>query len=112
MEKFMLIFHGGIKQDASPEALQANMGKWMAWMEKLNQEGRYISGEPLLPGGKLITSPTTVTDGPYIEGKELVGGYCIIQAANLNDAAEISKDYPDFEYGGSVQVRQVMEINM
>ena len=51
MEKFMFIFHGGIPMDASPEQMQANMGKWMAWVEKLSKDGRYASGEPLLPGG-------------------------------------------------------------
>lgn len=106
----MLIFQGGIKQDASPEALQANMGKWMAWVEKLNKEGRYVSGEPLLPGGKLL-SGKTVTDGPYTEGKEVVGGYFIINAADMDEAVEISKEYPDFEYDGSVQVRQVMKLD-
>ena len=112
MEKFMLIFHGGIKHDASPEALQANMGQWMAWVEQLNKEGRYVSGEPLLLGGKLVTSATSVTDGPYTEGKEVVGGYFIINAASIEDAAEICKDYPDFEYGGQVQVRKVMNLDM
>ena len=112
MEKFMLIFHGGIKQDASPEELQSNMGKWMAWVEKLNREGQYASGEPLLPGGKLVSSATAVTDGPYTEGKELVGGYFVINAASMDEAVEISKEYPDFEYEGAVQVRQVMKLDM
>ena len=112
MEKFMLIFHGGIKQGASPAALQANMGHWMSWIDKLNKDGRYVSGEPLLPGGKLITNKNTVTDGPYTEGKELVGGFFVINANNLEEAVEISKAYPDFEYGGTVQVRQVMKMDM
>jgi hypothetical protein len=112
MEKFMLIFHGGIKQDASPEELQANMGKWMSWVESLNKEGKYVSGEPLLPGGKLVSSTTSVTDGPFTEGKEVVGGYFIINAANIDEAVEISKSYPDFEYNGTVQVRQVMQLEM
>jgi hypothetical protein len=112
MEKFMLIFHGGIKQDASPEDLQANMGKWMTWVENLSKEGKYVSGEPLLPGGKLVSSTTSVTDGPYTEGKELVGGYFIINAADMEEAVEESKNYPDFGYGGEVQVRQVMKLEM
>ncbi|MDQ3278967.1 MAG: YciI family protein [Bacteroidota bacterium] len=112
MEKFMLIFHGGIKQDASPEDLQTNMGQWMAWVEKLNQEGKYVSGEPLLPGGKLVSSNTTVTDGPYTEGKEVVGGYFIINATNMDEAVAECQHYPDFSYGGQVQVRQVMQLDM
>jgi len=112
MEKFMLIFHGGIKQDASPADLQANMGKWMAWVEKLNAEGRYVSGEPLLPGGKFVTGPGSATDGPFTEGKEVVGGYFIISAASMDEAVKECNHYPDYEYGGQVQVRQVMKLDM
>ena len=52
MEKFMLIFHGSMDA-ASPEEMQAQMGKWMAWIEKLNKDGKYVAGEPLLPGGQI-----------------------------------------------------------
>jgi hypothetical protein len=112
MEKFMLIFHGGLKMDASPAEMEQNMGKWMAWVEKLTKEGKYVSGEPLLPGGKLVSGPDSVTDGPYTEGKEIVGGYFIINAENMEAAIKECRDYPDFYLGGQVQVRQVMEVNM
>ncbi|MEJ7677371.1 MAG: YciI family protein [Segetibacter sp.] len=112
MEKFMLIFHGGIKQDASPQDLQGNMDKWMSWVEKLQKEGRYVSGEALLPGGKLVSGKTTVTDGPYTEGKELVGGFLVINANNLQEAVDECKHYPGFDYGGQVQVRHVMKFDM
>lgn len=112
MEKFMLIFHGGINMDASPEEIQTNMGQWMAWVEKLQKEAKYVSGEPLLPGGKLVTSKTAVTDGPYTEGKEVVGGFFVINAASMDEAVEESQHYPDFPYGGQVQVRQVMKLDM
>lgn len=112
MEKFMLIFQGGIDQNASPEEMQANMGKWVAWVEKLHKEGKYISGEPLLPGGKLVSSKTAVTDGPYTEGKEVIAGFFVIQAAGYDEAVAECQDYPDFVYGGQVQVRQVAPYEM
>lgn len=113
MEKFMFIFHGGMPSDASPEQMQANMGKWFAWIEKLSKDGRYVSGEPLLPGGKLIQGKNkSVTDGPYTEGKELVGGFFIVNAADMNEAVKLCDDYPDYEIGGSIQVRQVLKIDM
>jgi len=113
MEKFMFIFHGGMPSDASPEQMQANMGKWFAWIEKLSKDGRYVSGEPLLPGGKLIQGKNrSVTDGPYTEGKELVGGFFIVNAADMNEAVKLCDDYPDYEIGGTIQVRQVMKIDM
>jgi hypothetical protein len=113
MEKFMLIFHGGQTNGASPEQMQAGMGKWMAWIDKLAKKEQYVSGEPLLPGGKQITGKAkTVTDGPYTEGKEVVGGYFIINAKDIDEAVKLCDDYPDFETGGTVQVRQVMKVEM
>lgn len=112
MEKFMLIFHGGIKQDASPEDLQNNMDQWMAWVDKLQKEGRYVSGEALLPGGKLVSGKSAVTDGPYTEGKELVGGFFVIEAANMDEAVAECQNYPDYDFGGQVQVRPVMKFDM
>ncbi len=113
MEKFMLIFQGEMPvPTSSPEEMQEMMGKWMAWIDKLAKQGRYESGEPLLPGGKLVkgTNGSHVTDGPYTEGKEIVGGYFIIKAKDMAEAVEIAKDCPDFDYGGEVQVRQVMKM--
>ena len=114
MEKFMLIFHGGMGAEGkktAPEEMQHQIAKWLAWIDQLAKAGKYVTGEPLLPGGKLVSGhDKKVMDGPYTEGKEIVGGFFIINAADLNEAVEISKDCPDFEFGGSVQVRQVMKI--
>ena len=113
MEKFMLIFQGGMHGNASPEQMQAQMGKWMAWIDKLAKNDQYVAGEPLLPGGKLITgNKKNVTDGPYTEGKEVVGGFFLIKAKDINEAVKICDDYPDFENGGSIQVRQVMKVEV
>lgn len=116
MEQFMLIFHGGPDENTFPgaEDMQAHMAKWIAWVEKLKNQGQYLSGEPLLPGGKLVSGAKgkNITDGPYTEGKEVVAGYFIITAKNYDEAVAITQqDYPDFEFGGSVQVRQVMKID-
>ena len=112
MEKFMLIFHGGQMDGLSAQEMEAHMGKWLAWVEKLTKAGKYVSGEPLLPGGKLIQAKGSVTDGPYTEGKEVVGGFFIINAANMQEAVDICDDFPDFEMGSTIQVRQVMKIEM
>lgn len=115
MEKFMFIFHGDPAPDMqkSPEAMQANMAKWMAWIGKLSAAGQYLSGEPLLPGGKRISgADRIVADGPYTEGKEVVGGFFIVQAKDMDEAIALTADYPDFETGGSIQVRQVMQMDM
>jgi hypothetical protein len=117
MEKFMLIFKGGFYDDAnlSPDEVQAKMGEWYKWVQDLQAKNIYGGGEPLLKEGKIVKkngSSFTVTDGPFPESKELVGGYFVITAKDYNEASEIAKNYPDFDLGGSVEVRQVMKIDM
>ena len=112
MEKYMLIFLGGDPSHLSPEAQQAHMGKWFAWVEKLQKAERYASGEALIPGGKTIRgSKKTVTDGPFTEGKEIVAGYFVVNAKNLDEAVEMAKECPDYELGGSVEVREVVKFD-
>lgn len=116
MEKFMLIFHRNQIEvnRLTRQQIQTRKEKWMAWLEKIKKTGEYVTGEPLLPGGKLVSGPggKTVTDGPYTEGKEVIGSFFIINAKDMNEAVTISKQYPDYEMGGAVQVRQVMKIEM
>jgi hypothetical protein len=115
MEKFMLIFHGGsdvAPEMRAPEAMQAHMQKWFTWIDQLRKEGRYVGGEPLEPAGKFVSGKNKiVTDGPFAEGKEIVGGYFIIEAKDLNEAVQIASDgYPDFIFEGKVQVRPVQKM--
>lgn len=116
MEKFMLIFHGGsdiAPEMKSPEAMQKHMQKWFSWVEKLSKEGRYEGGEALLPSGKFIGGKNRViTDGPFAESKELVGGYFIVTAKDIDEAISLCADYPDFIYDGKVQVRPVQKMDM
>jgi hypothetical protein len=89
------------------------MEKWFAWVDKLTKQGRYIAGEPLLPGGKTISgSKKSVSDGPFTESKEVIGGFFTITAASLDEAVEIAKDCPDYELDGSVEVREIMKVDV
>ncbi len=114
MEKFMFIFEG-IKssEQPSPQQMQENMGKWMAWIDKLAKAGKYISGEPLEPTGKIIKgNKRTVTDAAFAEGKEIIGGYFIVNANDYNEAIALCDDYPDYATGGTVIIRQLMKMDM
>jgi hypothetical protein len=115
MEKFMLVFQGPLSASKQPSAeqMQETMGKWFAWIDKLAKSGKYDSGEALLPGGKVIKgSHKNVTDGPFTEGKEIIGGYFIVNAKDYDEAISLCADYPDYATGGSVVVRQVQKIDM
>ena len=108
----MFIFLGGDPSHLSPEAQQAHMQKWFDWVEKLTAEKRYVGGEALLPGGKTVTGPKkVVTDGPFTESKEVVAGYFVVLAKNLNEAVEMSKECPDYVLNGIVEVREVMKFD-
>src|SRR3954447_15772357 len=112
MEKFMLIFQGDTPTtQPSEEEMKETMDKWMAWINKLAQDGKYVSGEPLLPGGKILKgNHKNVTDGPFTEGKEIIGGYFIINAEDYDEAAALCDGYPDFATGGTIVIRQVMKM--
>jgi len=106
----MLIFQGPdySKLGISPEEMQGQMQKWFDWVDKLQKENQYGGGHALHPTGKVLSGNNVVTDGPFAESKELVGGYFIVKAKDIDEAIAISKDFPDFEYGGKVQVREVV----
>lgn len=111
MKKFMLIFIGKDYQELglSPEQMQERMGRWMAWGDELNKKGISPTGHALTPAAKTIRGESrTITDGPFVEGKEVVGGYYIVSAKDLDGAVEIAQGYPDFDLGGGVEVREVM----
>jgi len=98
---------------SSPERYQKHMMKWKTWMENLGKQGKFIAGQPLAQGGSVISGgKKVVTDGPFVEGKEIVGGYLMIKARDLADAVELSKNCPIFEYDGIVEVREVEQLQV
>lgn len=104
----MLIFRSGSdSMKMSPEESQQNMQNWFSWIGELQSKGIYTGGEALLPTGKTVKKGNLVTDGPYAESKEVVGGFFIVKAANIEEATEIAKGCPDLPLGGSVEVRDV-----
>jgi hypothetical protein len=106
----MLIFRGGAvsRDDVSPSVLQAHLEKWYAWADELARQGRRNVGTPLDSRGRVVQgAERVVTDGPYAESKDLVTGAMIIDAATLDDAVEVARGCPTYEFGGSVEVRAV-----
>ena len=111
MQDFMFIFRGGSDAASlSAEEMQNHMQKWFQWVNDLRGKNIYVAGEALTPTGKTISGKKAlVTDGPFAESKELVGGFFVVKAASLDEAVEIAKGYPDFIFNGAVEVREVMK---
>jgi hypothetical protein len=112
MEKYMFLFSGGDYSSLSNDGFEKHMQKWFAWVGKLKEQDRYVSGEALLPEAKRISgTKKTVTDGPFTEAKEVVGGYFVVYAKNMNEAVEMAKDFPDFEFNGVIEIREVQKFD-
>ena len=112
MSEFLYVYRGGNAGPASPEQMQKTMEKWMAWMQELAAKGHLKErGNPLDRTGKVVTGvDRTVTDGPYAESKDIVGGYTLVSAGDLDQAVALSHGCPIFENGGSVEVRPIMKM--
>jgi hypothetical protein len=109
---YMLLFRGTDWQKRlSPEQLQKVVSDWATWFERLIQEGKCTDGHPLHGEGKLVSGKKghLVTDGPFAESKEAIGGYFYLQVVDMEEAVDIAKQCPGLEHGCVVEVRQVAE---
>jgi len=115
MQKYMFLFRGGdaARAAASPEDMQKHLAKWGAWFKGLGDKGQFVGGEPLEFTGKVLSgTKKTLSDGPFAEAKDLVGGYAIVKATSLDDAVEIARGCPIFEHDGVLEVRPVRELEL
>ena len=112
MSEFTFLFRGR-KISGSPQERQEHFQKWAAWFKELGAKGHLKNyGHPLENEGKVVRGKTMVNDGPYAEAKDVVGGYSIIEAKDLEQAAEVAKGCPILEIGGSVEVRPNQILNI
>jgi hypothetical protein len=113
MSQFIYLYRGG-RMEGSPQQMQQLMQKWMAWLKDLTDKGHIKdAGQPLERSGKLVKGKSkVVTDGPFAEAKDVVGGYTVVEARDLDQAVQLSKGCPVFENDGAVEVRPVMTMSM
>jgi hypothetical protein len=107
MAKFLFVYHGepfDISK-ASPEMMQKTMSDWTKWIQQGFAEGWLLDpGDALGPAGRVVKNQE-VTDGPFIETKELVGGYSVIEAPTIDHAVIFAKSCPASTDGGFVEIR-------
>ena len=115
MKEFLLVFRRENTPDEtpmSPEQLQAMMKPWMDWIGSIAAQNKLVSaGNRLEQDGMVIRPGNLVTNGPYVEIKEAIGGYTIVKAASLEEAIELSKGCPILHVGGSVEVRAIVPMD-
>ncbi|HWA28308.1 MAG TPA: YciI family protein [Lacunisphaera sp.] len=113
---FMLLF-----RNAGPDthshlsaAEKAAMAKrWNDWFEGLAAQGKVEHARPLELGGRVVSGRggARITDGPYAEGKEVVGGYFFLTVADIDEATRIAQQCPGLAVGLTVEVRPVAEVS-
>ncbi|MBT1696657.1 transcription initiation protein [Fulvivirgaceae bacterium PWU4] len=111
MKDFLFVFRTDYSKmpKGSPEEMQALSKRWMDWIGGIGAQGNLVDrGNRLVPGtGKVVKPASVITDGPYMEIKESIGGYTIVKANSLEEAAALAKGCPILNFGGNVEVREI-----
>jgi hypothetical protein len=114
MAKFLFVYRGASAAAAkmSPEEMHQHLQKWEKWIAEGMQKGWLLDpGDGLTPEGRVV-SAKVVTDGPFVEAKEVVGGFSIVQAETIDAAAKLAKGCPGVSIGGTVEVRPLAGYTM
>ncbi len=97
----------------TPEQAQRSMARWLEWIRELEATGHLKQrGQPLASAGAVVRGPEkVVTDGPFVEVKDLVAGFLTVEARDLEEATELAHGCPMLAGDGSVEIRAVAQLN-
>ena len=114
MKEFMMLFRHVPDPSYVPsqEDIQNEIKKWQDWIGGIAGQGKFDSTNQLGYEGKVVKADGTITDGPYAEVKEIIGGYIIVKAESEEEAVEMAKGCPVLDTGGHVEVRAFMELDI
>lgn len=105
----LLLRTTGWQKDLSPAEMQQIMSKTMAWFDRLSEQGKLKTGQPLFEEGKIISGKNgrNVADGPFAESKETIAGYVLLNVDTLDEAVSIAQGWPMLDCGCTLEVRPV-----
>ena len=112
MKEFILIFrHENVAGKVSPEQMQTWMKQQMDWIGGIAAQNKFIGGTGLLfDDAKVVGHNGIVTNGPFGEIKETLGGYVMVKAASVEEAVAFAKGTPILQgEGNTVEVRQIVK---
>ena len=109
MSEFLYLYRGG-DSSGTPEMMQQSMQKWTAWLQDLGAKGHIKDqGNPLEATGKVVKKKTAITDGPYAESKELLGGFAVLEFASRDAAIEGTRRFLQVAGDGECVTYQIMQ---
>ena len=103
MKKFILLIKGGSPDKSNMEESRA---KWMAWMDKVKKDGKWVEGYPFMEKGKEIAGSEKKVLGFTSD----VGGYVVVNAGDIDEAIELAKQLPSLDRGGKVSVHEIQDM--
>lgn len=109
--EYLLLFRGQWDPSLSAEQMQEIHARAMAWYNSLDQQGLVKASQALTGAGRTVAGKggRVVSDGPFVETKEAIGGYLLLRADDLEDAVAIAQACPTLAYGVTVEVRPVQQ---
>lgn len=112
MAKFLLIYRDSTEPQTqpSPEEMQGFLAMWGEWFQQFGPK-ILDGGDALLPTGRVLKPGGEIANGPYVEAKEMIGGYSVIDAETYEAAVEITKGCPIAKIGGAIEIRQFAGYN-
>lgn len=112
MKDYILLFrHENVQGKVSPEQIQKWMKQQMDWVNSIASKNKFVSGTGLLfEDAKVVNHKKIVTNGPFGDIKETLGGYIVVKAESADEAAEFAKGAPILQgEGNTVEVRQILK---
>ncbi len=114
MENYLILLHGRDKYDTlSPEEIQATLARYRAWGTKLREAGRILGSNKLEDRtGRVLRGAggnMRITDGPYAETKDVLGGYFLVTAASYEDAVDLVRECPHLDFG-AIEIRKIQQL--
>ena len=114
MKEFVLLFRqpNYDYRDASPKEMEVITKKWQNWAGGIAAQGKLASNGPRLAiEGKVVKAGGVVTDGPFVEIREILGSFIVVKADSLEEATTLAHGCPAIDAGGSVEVRPIYVYN-
>jgi hypothetical protein len=111
---YMLIFHESSPEtyaSMSTEQRRAALDRWNAWCDSISADGKLRQGQPLGSASRVVSGARGghVSDGPFSEAKEFIGGFIIVEAASMDEVTEIARRSPNLQYGLEIEIRPVAD---
>ena len=105
--EYLVISRGHWDQTRSPDEIKNVIDQFYLWLERLVSEGKMKRGQRLTNEGRTVARQNAITDGPFGESKEVIGGYWFIIAHDLDEAAEMAQGNPCLDYGLVLEIRPI-----